>query len=421
MGARPAAARETSPRATAGDAGARSLLPPERIGLQLYSVRNAISSDGFDKVFGTLAEIGFKQVEFAGYTDNSSPALTVKQLRGLLDKHGLKAAGSHVSATDDASMTKILDDAVVLGIPQVGNSLVLPSGAPTVDGWKGAAATANHYGELAAKRGMTYYLHNHFQEWAPCVDSPMQRGHDVLLAECDPRYVSLELDIFWCYVGAAQNNMAFDPLKDYAIPHRDRYKLFHVKDGVYDEKPAGTITDVGEGKIDFQMFFTELFKQSADEPSKHLYLWENDNGGDHPRGALASARTSYVNMRYALVAPAAAVTDPGGTPDCPGPAATVAASVVRTTFRRTKAGRRVLRITLDVDEPITVAARLTRGGKTVARATRKLKKGIRTVNLGVPQAAPAGAVRLALTLTDTGGTTRTVQRALSLPSRGRKA
>src|SRR5689334_14666750 len=47
---------------------ATPLLPADRIGIQLYSVRDQIDAIGFARVFETLARIGYKQVEFAGYT-----------------------------------------------------------------------------------------------------------------------------------------------------------------------------------------------------------------------------------------------------------------------------------------------------------------------------------------------------------------
>jgi sugar phosphate isomerase/epimerase len=155
---------------------------------------------------------------------------------------------------------------------------------------------------------MRFYLHNHFQEWALTADDPTRRGEDVLLAETDPSLVWFELDIYWAYVGQWQSGqvMQFDPLRDYAVPYRDRYLLFHVKDGRKDKSGGYTdalddIVDAGEGNIDFQTFFTTLFNHGSDERDKHWYLWERDNASDHPRGPLAAAQVSYLYMRYGLL------------------------------------------------------------------------------------------------------------------------
>jgi sugar phosphate isomerase/epimerase len=283
-----------------------AILPPDRIGLQLYSVRDAVSSIGFAKVFESLAKIGFKNVEFAGYTQGTTPEITPAELRSLLKTYGLTAMGSHVSPSDDASMTQILDDAQTIGIPNVGISFETPTGT-TTSAWQALADSWNHYGQMAAQRRVGFYIHNHFQEWALCPDDPTKRGIDVLLAETDPRYVFFELDIYWAYVGQWQSGqvVTFDPLNDYAIPHRDRFKFFHVKDGAHDATGGYTdalddICDAGEGNIDFSAFFSKLFAQSRNEKTSHQYLWERDNASSHPRGPLASAQISYLTLRYGI-------------------------------------------------------------------------------------------------------------------------
>jgi sugar phosphate isomerase/epimerase len=287
--------------------GKRGGLLPAELGLQLYSVRDAISSIGFAKVFEQLAQIGYKQVEFAGYTQGTTPEITVGELRALMDANGLKGIGSHVSPSDDASMQQILDDAETLGLPQVGISFVVPQ-SPTVSGWQATADQYNHYGALAKARGIKLYLHNHFQEWAPVADDPTRRGEDILLAETDPSLVWFELDIYWAYVGQWQSGQLekFDPLRDYAIPHRSRYLLFHLKDGKPDASGGFTdalddICDAGEGSIDFQTFFSTLFAAAKGEQKRHYYAWERDNASSHPRGSLAAARISWTYLRYGLV------------------------------------------------------------------------------------------------------------------------
>ena len=62
----------------------------DRIGLQLYSVRDLMKAD----VPGTLAKvaaIGFKEVEFAGLFGRDA-----KDVRAMLEKNGLTAPASHV-------------------------------------------------------------------------------------------------------------------------------------------------------------------------------------------------------------------------------------------------------------------------------------------------------------------------------------
>ncbi len=61
FGARAAAA---APPVSAG----KRLVPVNRIGIQLFTVRDKVSSLGFRAVFEELANIGYSEIEFAGYT-----------------------------------------------------------------------------------------------------------------------------------------------------------------------------------------------------------------------------------------------------------------------------------------------------------------------------------------------------------------
>src|SRR5689334_12676607 len=51
----------------------KGLFPPQRLGIQLYTVRDQIQSIGFAKTFAKLADMGFSEVEFAGYTQGTGP------------------------------------------------------------------------------------------------------------------------------------------------------------------------------------------------------------------------------------------------------------------------------------------------------------------------------------------------------------
>ncbi len=398
--------RAVAPAAAAATASLGGLLPPERIGLQLYSVADQVSSIGFAKVLEELAQIGYKLVEFAGYED--STGLTVQQLRKLLDDNGLKAIGSHVSPNGDESMKQILADAAVLGIPNVGISLPLPSQGPTAAGWKALSQEYNRYGEMAAKEGVGFYLHNHFHEWFPTPDDPTKRGEDVLLAETDPRYVFFEMDIYWAHVGQSQSGsiLAFDPLMDYAIPHKDRYKLFHVKDGrknsiTQDYNDAFTnITDAGQGSIDFRTFFETLFATAPGEVERHHYLWERDNASDHPRGSMASARASFTYIRYGLT------TESGGG----GVARSVPAAVTGVAFK----GRR-LRVSIETDETVKARLNLRRGRRRLARRGGiELAPGKHVVTLRVPKGTGGGPSRLTVTFT-AGGRSHHIRLPVTLP------
>ena len=60
------------------------------IGVQLYTVRDAMKTD-FEGSIAKVAQIGYKEVEFAGYFDHSP-----KDISALLKKNGLTSPSCHV-------------------------------------------------------------------------------------------------------------------------------------------------------------------------------------------------------------------------------------------------------------------------------------------------------------------------------------
>src|SRR5262249_6406014 len=60
------------------------------VGLQLYTVRNAMKSD-FEGTIAKVAQVGYQEVEFAGYFDHSP-----KDVKALLDKNRLTSPSCHV-------------------------------------------------------------------------------------------------------------------------------------------------------------------------------------------------------------------------------------------------------------------------------------------------------------------------------------
>ncbi|MEU8348765.1 TIM barrel protein, partial [Streptomyces sp. NPDC048845] len=262
-----------APSATAAPAEApagrgRPVLPPGRLGMQLYSLRDQVSTVGFARVFEELSRHGYDEIEFAGYTQGEAGDITLPQLRRLVRDNGLKAVGSHVGYYSDdpdaytfaTQLEKVLDDAAELGLKHVGTASGPFRYGDTVDAWKRAAEEFNTYGAAARERGMKFYQHNHAEEFSFASDRPDVRLYDVLLEETDPDLVYLEMDIYWAFCGQFRFGVRpdgtpapFDPI-DYVARQPHRYPLFHVKDGERDEstRDGYIMSDVGDGDIDYR-------------------------------------------------------------------------------------------------------------------------------------------------------------------------
>ncbi|MER5195505.1 sugar phosphate isomerase/epimerase family protein [Streptomyces sp. NPDC002755] len=285
----------------------RPVLPPGRLGIQLYSLRDKVSTLGFAPVFAELKKYGYDEVEFAGYTQGSAGPLTLAQLKRLARDHGLTPIGSHVGyyASDPnaytfaQNLTKVLDDAQALGLKHIGTASGPFRYGSTVDAWKRAAEEFNTYGAAARARGMKFYQHNHSDEFGFASDNPKVRLYDVLLAETDPDLVFLEMDIFWAYAGqfrfskrADGTPAPFEPL-DYVLRQPHRYPLFHVKDGVSDPSNefGYRMTDVGDGDIDYQRFISAVTRLRGERLAHH---WQAEH--DNPVESFAFARKSSAHL-----------------------------------------------------------------------------------------------------------------------------
>ncbi len=284
------------PAAAAGNGSRGRLIPKGHIGIQLYSVRDKIAELGFGRVFEELSRIGYKEVEFAGYTQGSVGPITPAQIRRLLDENGLKAAGSHRGLRDfRTNLEAELDIAQTLGLKHLGTAEA-PTGTRTVNGYRTAAEEFNTWGAAAVARDVKIYQHNHTIEFSFATDQPDVRLYDVFLEHTDPDLVFLQMDILWAY-GGARKYPGFRPV-DYVNAHPHRYPLFHVKDGLPLANPqqGNSYLDVefGTGVIPFDEFFGELKGYG-----QHEYLWEQDTGPNvlpNPPGSLGAAERSYQRM-----------------------------------------------------------------------------------------------------------------------------
>ncbi|WP_299538369.1 sugar phosphate isomerase/epimerase [uncultured Streptomyces sp.] len=285
------------------------LLPPGRLGIQLYTLRDKVATLGFDKVFAELETYGYDEVEYAGYTQGSAGDITLAQLKRITRDHGLTGIGSHVGYWSDddpnaytfaQNLTKVLDDAQALGLKHIGTASGPFRYGSTVDAWKRAADDFNTYGAAARKRGMKFYQHNHAEEFSFATDRPDVRLYDVLLAETDPDLVHLEMDIYWAYVAqhrfgrrADGTPAPFDPLA-YVLKQPDRYPLFHVKDGERDiaERDGYRMVDVGDGDIDYRRFLTAVGQTRGGRRDHH---WQVEH--DAPIvDSLVTARRSAAHL-----------------------------------------------------------------------------------------------------------------------------
>lgn len=253
----------------------------EKIGLQLYTVRDKMKND-FDGTIAEVASIGYKEVEFAGYFGH-----TPQQVRAILEKNGLTSPSCHVDykvLAPDKWPAEI-ESAKIIGQSYIVNPWIPEELRKTEDDWKRAAETFNRAGEASKKAGIQFAYHNHWFEFLPVNG---KRPYDMLLEMCDANLVKMELDLCWITVGGG------DPLA-YFNRYPGRFPLVHVKDvkklpkvtagGTQDfGSSMKDMTEVGSGIINWK----RIFAQSEKAGIKH-YIVEHDN----PAHPFDSIQTSY--------------------------------------------------------------------------------------------------------------------------------
>ncbi len=244
----------------------------DRVGLQLYTVRDSLKQD-FEGTIAKVAQVGYKEVEFAGYFGKSP-----QEVRKILDSNKVISPSEHVSY--DIVQNKwpeTLEAAYVIGQKFIVCPWVDVSQRKEPDGWKRAAETFNRAGEAAQKAGIQFAYHNHAFEFEPSEVLGGKLPYDFLLAETDPKLVTMELDLCWITVGGQ------DPVK-YFERDPGRFPLVHVKDwttkgpggsdyggATGESRKPGHMTDVGQGEIDWK----RIFAQSGKAGVQHYFV-END-------------------------------------------------------------------------------------------------------------------------------------------------
>src|SRR5450755_4065173 len=266
----------------------------EHIGVQLYTVRDAMQQD-MDGTLAKVAAIGYKEVELAGFTMDDGKILyfthTPQDLKAALDHHGLTAVSTHVNfkSLNPEYFPKVIEVSKMLGHKYIVNPWIEDDIRKQPDGWKQAATAFNHAGEMSKKSGIQFAYHNHWFEWVP-VDGKLP--YDILLQESDPNLVKMEMDLCWITIAGQ------DPVK-YFDRYPGRFPLVHVKDmkklpkvdasGSQDFGDSlDDMTEVGSGVIDWKRIFAH-----ADKAGIKHYIVEHDK----PKDGFESIKTSYQYMQ----------------------------------------------------------------------------------------------------------------------------
>lgn len=199
------------------------------ISVQLYSLRDASAVD-FPGVLRTLAETGFKGVEFAGL-HNHDP----KEIAKLISDLGLQASSSHTEMPTKENVAALAERELTLG-----NKYVISGGGvddfTSLEKCQKMAELFQTAADLLKPYGMSFGFHNHWMEFKVIGDA---LAYDILLKEAPDAFS--ELDTYWTTWAGA------DPV-EVIKKNGARVQFLHIKDGMLDHED-NTMVAVGQGKM----------------------------------------------------------------------------------------------------------------------------------------------------------------------------
>lgn len=277
--------------ASCGRQGGSSSNQIEKIGIQTYTLRDAMGEDA-RATFQMIKDVGFDYVELNG---RDFSTVSPKALRDMLDDIGLPSPTTHLDYDSLANRTsEVADTAAALGCEYV----VLPwltEDQRGLDDYKAHAEILNRAAEALKASGINVAYHNHQFEFFDLGGG--QTGMNILLSETDSDLVSFELDMFWAALAGADIVGLFK-----ANP--GRFKLCHIKDLSGDASPWRTSVDfgsiistlmvnVGEGDLPFESYFA-----ANDVSGMKYFIAEHDNPPTPYRQSIETSYNAIRNMRF---------------------------------------------------------------------------------------------------------------------------
>ncbi|WP_419803273.1 sugar phosphate isomerase/epimerase family protein [Mucilaginibacter sp.] len=246
------------------------------IGLQLYTVRDAMAKDPASTL-AKVSKLGYNSVEGATYTGTEKfYGMDPAEFSRLLKRNGLIMPSSHYRLGDEKTngemprgtimqdWGKAVDDAATVGLKYMVCAYLSESERGGTDRYKHIAEQFNKAGETCKKAGIQLCYHNHDFEFKQENGKFM---YEVLLENTDKNLVKMEMDLYWV------NKAGQDPIV-LINANPGRFPLWHIKD--MDKTPEHGFTEVGNGSIDFK----KIFKYADKAGLKYFFVEQDKTPGD---------------------------------------------------------------------------------------------------------------------------------------------
>lgn len=246
------------------------------IGLQLYTVRDAMAKDPAASL-AKVAQIGYTSVEGATYTGSELfYGSDAKTFKALLKQNGLIMPSAHYRLGEEQvngssqkgtilnDWEKAVADAAEVGVKYMVCAYLSQTERGSLDHYKKVAEDFNKAGEVCKKAGIQLCYHNHDFEF---IQEDGKYPYETILHNTDKNLVKFEMDMYWI---TKANQDPFALFNE----NPGRFPLWHIKD--MDKTPERKFTEVGNGTIDFK----KIFAQSKKAGLQYFFVEQDICPGD---------------------------------------------------------------------------------------------------------------------------------------------
>ena len=246
-----------------------------KLGLQLYTLRDSIFQAP-KEILRQVSEFGYRELETFGYKDGKIFGMPFGEFNKCAEDLGMKIMSGHYGLDQAAgdSWEAAVSDAKAIDQKYMVVPYLVEGDRQNIDDYKKVCEQLNKAGEACAKQGIRFGYHNHAFEFE---DMDGQKPFDLMLKELDPKYVGMEMDIYWVVRAGA------DPV-EYFAKYPGRFEQWHVKD--MSKNNPDDNADVGTGSIDYKAIFKEAKKSGM----KHWYVEQESYPADPMSSVGASAK-----------------------------------------------------------------------------------------------------------------------------------
>ncbi len=264
-------------------------IPQYKIGLQLFSVRDAMSKDPKGTLVA-LKAMGYQDFETYGYDPKTETiyGYSLKEFKSILDELELTTTSGHYGFSDyfnasdeelDWFVAQCIKAAKSLDSPYITWPWIHPDHRNAED-FKRLAQLLNRIGKQVTEAGLGFAYHNHgyeFEDWNGTT------GYEIILNQTNPDWVKLQMDMYWAVHSGTTP-------KALVAQQPGRFVMWHIKDM---DKLTRDYTELGNGSIDY-------LSMLPDPQTSGLVYYYIEQGGNFAVNSMESAATSIAYFKKHL-------------------------------------------------------------------------------------------------------------------------